>query len=125
MFDTLKGMAGMAGLLKDLPRIKARMAQVKDDLARVTVHAEAGGGAVRAVASGQLRILSLQLDPSLCAGLADANRAGNREMAQDLIVTAVNVALEKAQARAAQELAAAAQELNLPIPAGALSGLLG
>ena len=125
MFDTLKGMAGMAGLLKDVPRIKTRMAQVKNDLASVTVHADAGGGAVRAAASGRLRIVSLVLDPSLCAGLADVHRAENREMAQDLIVIAVNAALEKAQARAAQELANAAQELNLPIPAGVLSGLLG
>ena len=45
MFDQLKGMAGMAGLLRDLPRIKAKMEQVKEELGRITVEAETGGGA--------------------------------------------------------------------------------
>ena len=46
-------------------------------------------------------------------------------MAEDLIVGAVNAALEKARERAEQELANAAAELNLPIPASGLGGLLG
>ena len=45
MFDNLKGMAGMAGLLKDLPKIKAKMESVKRELERVTVEAQTGGGA--------------------------------------------------------------------------------
>ena len=47
MFDSLKGMAGMAGLMRDLPKLKARMQRVKEDLNRITVTAETGGGAVR------------------------------------------------------------------------------
>ena len=42
MFENLKGMAGMAGLLRDLPKIKARMQEVKEKLGRITVDAETG-----------------------------------------------------------------------------------
>jgi nucleoid-associated protein EbfC len=125
MFDSLKGMAGMAGLLRDLPKIKARMQQVKDDLARITVDAETGGGAVRATANGQLRIVSLHIDQPLITGLIDSSNPDDRTMAEDLIIGAVNAAIEKAKQRAEQELANAAQELNLPIPPGGLGNMLG
>lgn len=124
MFDNLKNMAGMAGLLRDLPKIKARMQQVKEDLARITVEAETGGGAVRAAANGQLRIISVHIDPSLMASLVDTTNADDRAMAEDLIAGAVNAALQKARERAEQELTNAAQELNLPIPPGSLGGML-
>jgi len=124
MFDSLKGMAGMAGILKDLPKIKARMEQVKGDLARITVDAETGGGAVRATVNGNLRVVGLRIDQPLIAGLVDSSNPDDRSMAEDLILGAINAALEKARGRAAEELAAAAQELNLPIPPGGLGGLL-
>jgi DNA-binding YbaB/EbfC family protein len=124
MFDNLKNMAGMAGLLRDLPKIKARMQQVKEDLARITVESETGGGAVRAKANGQLRIISVHIDPSLMSSLVDSTNADDRAMAEDLIAGAVNAALQKARERAEQELTNAAQELNLPIPPGSLGSML-
>ena len=124
MFENLKGMAGMAGLLRDLPKIKARMQEVKDKLGRITVDAETGGGAVRVTASAQLRVVGIHIDQALLAGLVDASNADDRAMAEDLIAGAVNAALEKARQRAEQELADAAQDLNLPIPPGGLGGLL-
>lgn len=125
MFDSLKGMAGLAGLMKDLPRLKARMEQAREELGRLTVEADTGGGAVRAVASGHLRLISLTIDPALMSGLVDASSPDDRAMAEDLIAGAVNAALEKAREAAQQHLADAARDLNLPIPAGGLGGLLG
>src|SRR5690606_10131580 len=94
MFEGLKGMAGMANLMKDLPKIKARMEQVRDELGRITVEAETGGGAVRVTANGQLRIVGLHIDQPLVAGLVDSTNPDDRAMAEDLIVGAVNAALE-------------------------------
>jgi len=125
MFDSLKGMAGMAGLMRDLPKIKARMEKAKGELAHIIVEAETGGGAVRASVNGQLRLVGLHVDQPLIAGLVDGTNPDDRAMAEDLIIGAVNAALEKARERAEHELASAAQELNLPIPAGGLGGLLG
>jgi len=114
----------MAGLMKDLPKIKARMEQVKGDLGRITVDAETGGGAVRATVNGNLRVVGLKIDQPLIAGLVDSSNLDDRAMAEDLIMGAVNAALEKARERAGQELNRAAGELNLPIPPGGLGGLL-
>lgn len=125
MFDSLKNMAGMAGLLKDLPRIKARMEEVKRELANVTVEAETGGGAVRAVVNGHLRVVSIRVEPAMLSTLIDSSSPDDQSMAVDLIVGAVNAAIEKARQRVEQEIAAAARELNLPIPPGAIGGLLG
>ena len=125
MFDQIKGMAGLAGLMKDLPRIQQKMQEVKDKLGEIIVEAETGGGAVRARVNGQLRVIGVEIDPSLLSGLVDASNPDDRAMAEDLVTGAVNAALEKARAAAEQEMAAAAQELGLPIPPGGLGGMLG
>ena len=46
MFEGFKGMAGLAGLMKDLPKIKAKMQEVRQRLGERSVTAETGGGAV-------------------------------------------------------------------------------
>lgn len=125
MFDSLKGMAGVAGLIKDLPKIKARMEQVKRDLERVIVESQTGGGAVRVVANGQMRIVSIRIDHAMLSSLVETTNPDDRAMAEDLIAGAVNSALEKAKEAAAVKLGDAAQELNLPFSPGGLGGLLG
>jgi DNA-binding protein YbaB len=125
MFDKLKGMAGLAGLMKDLPRIKAKFEEVKGRLAQLTTTAETGGGAVRATVNGQMRIVSIEVDQALLAGLIDSANPEDRALASDLIAGAVNAALEKAKEMAAKEMGAAAEELGLPIPPGGLAGMLG
>ena len=124
MFDSLKGMGQIAGLMKDLPRLKAKMEEVKDRLSEMTVQAETGGGAVRVVADGQMRIVKIETDQALLSGLIDPSDPEDLAMAQDLIVGAVNAALTKAREMAQDELADAAQEMGLPIPPGGLGGLL-
>ena len=52
MFGGLKDLAGLAGMMKDLPKMQARLAEVKEHLADVKVCAEGGGGAVRVIANG-------------------------------------------------------------------------
>jgi DNA-binding protein YbaB len=125
MFDSIKGMAGLAGLMKDLPRIKARVEAIKAELAETTVEASAGGGAIVVVADGRMRIRSITIDPVVLATLANCDEAEHKGLAEELMAGAVNEALEKAQAMIGARFAAVAQELNLPIPAGGLAGLLG
>ena len=75
MFDSLRGMAGMAGLMKDLPRIKAKLEQVKEEVGGREVEASSGGGAVTAVANGKLRIVQIRFDQALL-GLRVERRSG-------------------------------------------------
>ena len=108
MFENLKGLGSLASMMKDLPKIKEKMEQVKARLGEITVEAETGGGAVRATANAQLRLLSLNVDQALLAGLVDSSDPGDRAMAEDLIIGAVNAALEKAREAAEQEMKTAA-----------------
>ena len=124
MFDSLRGMAGMAGLMKDLPRIKAKLEEVKQDISSREVEASTGGGAVTAVANGRLRIVRIGFDHALLAGLVDSDVPEDGALAADLITGACNAALDKAQEMVAAALQEAAGDLGLPIPAGALEGLL-
>jgi DNA-binding protein YbaB len=124
MFENLKGMAGLAGILKDLPRIKQKLAEVKQQLGGMTVDAETGGGAVRVTANGLLKIVSVELNPSLLAGLVDPALDQDRAIAEDLIAGAVNTALQKAREVAEREMASAAGEMGLPLPPGGLGGLI-
>lgn len=124
MFENLKGMAGLAGLMKDLPRIKAKMDEVKQRLADLTVSAETGGGAVRVTSNGLLRVVSINVDQALLVGLVEATNPDDRAVAEELIAGAVNAALTKARELTERELADAAGQMGLPLPPGGLSGLI-
>lgn len=124
MFDALKGMAGLGGLMKDLPKIKERLERAKAELAEMTVEAEVGGGAVKAVADGSMRIRSVTIDPAMMAVLVGDGPESDRAMAEDLVSSAVNAALSRAQDMIGDHLKQAANELGLPLPPGGLPGLI-
>ena len=57
----------------------------------------AGGGAVKVVVSGNLRLVSVEIAP-------DALEEGDAEVLNDMVVAAANSALDKASREAAQEM---------------------
>lgn len=121
MFDKLKAMGSIAALLKDKDRLRAAAERVKDATARARATGQAGTGAVRAVASGQMRILEIEIAPALVAGMAADD--ATRRLAGALIAEAVNDALNGAQALVQQELRKEARELgleDLPLDLGGL-----
>ncbi|MFG0252209.1 MAG: YbaB/EbfC family nucleoid-associated protein [Phycisphaerales bacterium JB038] len=125
MMEQFKMMGALAGLMKNQERLREMSEELKQRLEQVRVTAETGGGAVRATASGKLRIISIEIDPAMFQGLASAGSDEDRGLAEDLIAGAVNAALEKAQEAAQQEIAAMMGDLGLPnLPEG-LGGLLG
>lgn len=110
--------------MKDLPKIKERLERAKAELAEMTVEAEVGGGAVKAVADGSMRIRSVTIDPAMMAVLVGDGDEGDRAMAEDLVSSAVNAALTRAQDMIGDHLKQAANELGLPLPPGGLPGLI-
>lgn len=119
-----KDIAGLASVLKDLPKIKARMEEIKIQLSETTVFSETGGGAVRVTANGLLRVVSIEFDDALLAGLVDPANPDDRAVAEDLLAGAVNAALQKAREHAEQEMGRAASEMGVPLPPGGLGGLI-
>jgi len=98
-------------LVAQAREMQTRLAELQRDLARRRVEGTSGGGMVTAVASGELRILEIRIEPSLL-------EAGDRSMIQDLTAAAVNVALTNAQRMIQEELQQASGGLATALPFG-------
>jgi len=96
-------------LLQQAQQMQSRMAELQRELAARRVEGSAGGGMVTAVASGDLRILEVRIEPSLV-------EERDRAMIQDLCAAAVNAALQNAQRMVQEEVQKAAGGLPLPVP---------
>lgn len=90
MFD----MFSMMGKLKE---VQAKMKEAQDNLQFITVTAESGAGLVKAKVNGQRKLISLEVDDSLL-------NKEDKEMVSDLIVAAVNKAMDEAGEKAKDEL---------------------
>lgn len=84
-------------LLAQVQQMQQQMAQAQQALADETVTISAGGGAVSVVITGHQRVQSIVINPELLS-------AEDVEMVQDLLVTAVNMAIEQSQALAAKRM---------------------
>lgn len=87
----------LAALLAKAKQMQKRLAEVQRELAQRRIEGAAGGGMVTVVATGDLRILEVRIEPSLLA-------SGDRVMLQDLTAAAVNAALAGAQRMVQEEL---------------------
>ncbi len=126
MFDQFKNLSGMASLMKNSGAIQEEFKELHAEMERARIDAETGGGAVRAVVTGTMRLISIHVDPAMMAVLVNPDNEEDRHLAEDLIAGAVNAALEKAKTFAAEEAQNRAQNMGLPIPPGMdLSNLLG
>jgi nucleoid-associated protein EbfC len=94
-------------------QLQARILKMQEELATQTVEASAGGGAVTVTISeigmgpAQAKIQSVKISP-------EAVDPEDIETLEDLIVAAVNEALNKAQKTAADKLGPLAGGLKLP-----------
>ena len=120
MFDQLKNMKNLAGMLGNAQELKAKFEQVQAELAQKTVEADAGAGAVRVTVNGKLEVLRVQFDQPLLAALVGEGVDADREMVEELIVAATNAALAKAQQLVREEISKASG-MNIP----GLESLLG
>jgi nucleoid-associated protein EbfC len=92
-------------MLRQVQQMQDRMQKVQTELETETVEATAGGGAVTVVATGAQKLVSVRIDPEA---------AGDPEMLQDLIVAAVNEAMEKSKEMAAAKMQSVASGMGLP-----------
>lgn len=97
-----------------LGNLQQQQEQMQQQLAAIQVEAEAGDGAITVQASGDMRIGNIRLDVSKI-------NPADTEALEDLLVEAVNRALDAAR----QKAAAQTQEmLSGMLPGGLLDGLM-
>ena len=88
---------GMQGMMKQIQKMQAEMEKVQNELGNKSVTEESGGGMVKATVNGKKEVISLEIDEEIING-------GDKEMLEDLVVAAVNKALESAGAMAEEDL---------------------
>ncbi len=84
-------------MMKQAQDLQAKAAKLQTELAARQYTAEAAGGQIKTVATGEGQLLSLKIDPALV-------KEGDVELLEDLIVTAVREAIDKGKSDAAKEL---------------------
>jgi len=93
------------GMLKQVQQMQAKMAAVQAELETATVEATVGGGVVTAVATGAQKLVSITIAPEV---------VGEAEMLPELVLAAVNEALDRSRAMAAERMQAVTAGLGLP-----------
>lgn len=105
MFDMMK----MMGKVKD---VQEKVKKVQEDLVNKTVLGESGAGMVKVTANGNRQVIKIETDASL----------SDLGMAKDLIIAAVNNAIEKADEMAREEIKKETEGMMPNIPGLDLSG---
>lgn len=106
----MKNMADMFGKFSEL---QSKIEEAKNELGKLEVEAEAGGGMVKVRANGNRQILSIKLDK-------DVIDPDDAEMMEDLVVAGVNKALEKAEEAAQKKMQDTYKDM---MPGGGIPGM--
>ncbi len=100
-------MKGMGNMMKQAQKLQSKMLKMQEELAEKTVETSAGGGMINVVANGRQQIISITIDKEV----VDPDDV---EMLQDLVLAAVNDALNKTQEMVAGEMGKITGGMNIP-----------
>ena len=87
-------MSNMFGKMREM---QTKLKEVQDNLENITAEGESGGGMVKATVNGKKKVISVQIEESLMT-------KEDKEMLQDLVVAAVNHALQNVEAKSSDEI---------------------
>ena len=94
-------------MMKQAQKLQVKMAEMQAEMGNRTVSAQAGGGVVEATVNGRQELLSLRIDPEVAS-------PDDVEMLQDLILAAVNEALNRSREMMAQEMSKLTGGMQIP-----------
>ena len=101
------GMGNMGNIMSQMQKLQEDMAAAEAALADEEVSVSTGGGMVTVVATGQQTIKSLTINPEVVS-------ADDVELLQDMVLGAVNEALEKSRTLKEERMGSVTSGLNLP-----------
>jgi nucleoid-associated protein EbfC len=107
MFDALKNLGSLPGLMAKAREMQEKMQAMQEELARRQVSGEAAGGMVEATVNGRLELVRVRIDRSKID-------PADTEMLEDVIVAAVRAAQQKAAEMMQAEMQKTAGEMGLP-----------
>ncbi len=100
-------LGNMQDMLKQAQKVKEQIEKLQAETGEKTVEASAGGGMVTAVAKAKGEIVSIKIEPEII-------KEGDIEMVQDLVIAAVNEALNRGKEIMKEEVSKVATGFGLP-----------
>jgi DNA-binding YbaB/EbfC family protein len=98
---------GLGNIMKQAQQMQAKIARIQQELETREVEATAGGGMVTARVDGKQQLLDLKIEKEV----VDPEDV---DMLQDLVLAAVNEALQKSQQMVQEEMAKVTGGMNIP-----------
>ncbi len=99
----------LAALMRQAQELQARMKEMQEAASTKTVEAQSGGGMVRVIVDGTLRVRRIEIDAALVG-------ANDKSMLEDLILVAVNDGMARAQKMLADEMGKFGPLAGMQIP---------
>jgi len=87
----------LSELMQQAQALQARMKEMQESAASKTVEAQSGGGMVKVIVDGTMRVRRIEIDPAIVA-------ANDKAMLEDLILVAINDGMARAQKMLADEM---------------------
>lgn len=100
MGGQMGGGLGGGNMMKQIQKMQQDMVEAQERLANETVEVSVGGGAITVVITGHQRVQSIKINPDV----VDINDPEWTTDLQDLLVLAVNQAVEQSQSMAAEKM---------------------
>jgi DNA-binding YbaB/EbfC family protein len=100
-------MKGLGNMLKQAQQLQSKMLKVQEEMAEKTIEATVGGGMVTAVVNGRQQLVSLKIQP-------ETVNPDDVEMLEDMVLAAVNKALEDSQEMMKQAMSSLTGGMNIP-----------
>jgi DNA-binding YbaB/EbfC family protein len=102
-------MLDMMNMMGKVKEMQARIKQAQDNLGSLQTTGESGAGLVKATVNGKKQVIKIEIDPAIL-------KAEDQTTVQDLVVAAVNKALDDAEVLAKEELRKSTEGILPNIP---------
>lgn len=99
----------LSNLFGKVKEMQSKLQEAQENLGKITAEGEAGAGMVKVVANGKKQVVSIEIDQELV-------KPDDKEFLQDLVVAAVNKALEAVEEKAKEEMKKSTEGMLPNIP---------